>query len=82
MGMNTVMRTIGGVIGGQVGAAVLSAQVIPGTPGIPDESAFTATFLIAAGAAALGAVSALLIPRRTARLARLDKPADVGLAAD
>ena len=82
MGMNTVMRTIGGVIGGQIGAAVLSARVIPGTPGIPDESAFTATFMIAAGAAAVGAIAALLIPRRTARLARLEKPVEIGAVAE
>lgn len=82
MGMNTVMRTIGGVIGGQIGAAVLSARVIPGTPGIPDESAFTTTFLIAAGAAAVGAVASLLIPHRTARLARLEKPVGIELAPD
>ena len=64
MGMNTVMRTIGGVIGGQVGAAILSSQTIPGTPEIPQESAFTATFLIAGLVAILGALGCLRIPRR------------------
>ncbi len=29
--MNTVMRTVGGVVGGQVGAALLTAHPIPGT---------------------------------------------------
>jgi hypothetical protein len=64
MGMNTVMRTIGGVIGGQVGAAILSSQTIPGTPEIPQESAFTITFLIAGAIGVLGALGCLRIPRR------------------
>jgi MFS family permease len=64
LGMNTVMRTIGGVIGGQVGAAILSAVTIAGPSGLPDESAFTITFLIS-GIAALAAVACTLrIPRR------------------
>jgi MFS family permease len=63
MGMNTVMRTVGGVIGGQVGAAVLSAMTIPQAPGIPEEAAFTTTFLIAAAAAAVAVLGTLRIPR-------------------
>lgn len=65
MGMNTVMRTVGGVIGGQVGAAVLSAVTIPQTSGVPEEAAFTITFLVAAGAAAVGALGTLRIPRHS-----------------
>jgi len=64
MGMNTVMRTIGGVIGGQVGAALLSAMTIPGGAGIPEERAFTITFLIAGAASLVGAAAALRIPGR------------------
>ena len=66
MGMNTVMRTIGGVIGGQVGAALLSAMTISGTPDIPEERAFTITFLVAGAAALIGALATLRIPGRTA----------------
>jgi EmrB/QacA subfamily drug resistance transporter len=69
MGMNTVMRTIGGVIGGQVGAALLSAITIPGTPDIPDESAFTITFLIAGCAAFIGALCTMRIPNRRTQAA-------------
>ena len=58
--MNTVMRTIGGVIGGQVGAAILTAETIEPL-GIPQESAFTTAFWISAVAALVGAVVALLI---------------------
>lgn len=64
MGMNTVMRTIGGVIGGQAGAAILSARTIPGTGGLPAESGFTVTFLIAGMVAIVGAFGCLRIPRR------------------
>lgn len=64
MGMNTVMRTIGGVVGAQVGAALLSAVTIPGTGGIPEEAAFSATFLVAGAAALVGALGTLRIPGR------------------
>jgi MFS family permease len=67
MGMNTVMRTIGGVIGGQVGAALLSAITIRGTGGVPEEAAFTITFLLAGAAALVGALGTLRIPGRRAR---------------
>ncbi len=55
-GMNTVMRTVGGVIGGQVGAALLTAHTIPGTP-IPSVDGFEIAF-------ALGAIAALVGRRR------------------
>ena len=66
IGVNTVMRTIGGVIGGQVGAALLSAITIQGTE-LPAENAFTATFLIAAIVAFIGALAVLRVPGRGAR---------------
>ena len=46
-GMNTVVRMIGAVIGGQVGAALLTAQTI-GSTSIPAESAFTTAFVLSA----------------------------------
>ena len=49
-GMNTVVRMIGSVIGGQVAAALLTAQTI-GDSSIPAESAFTVTFALSAVAA-------------------------------
>ena len=66
IGVNTVMRTIGGVIGAQVGAALLSSITIPGTD-LPAEEAFTATFLVAACVAFLGAIAVLRVPGRGAR---------------
>jgi EmrB/QacA subfamily drug resistance transporter len=59
-GMNTVMRTVGGVIGGQVGAALLTAHTIPGTP-IPSVDGFEIAFALAALAALVGAVVSIFI---------------------
>jgi MFS family permease len=67
-GMNTVTRLIGGVIGGQVGAVMLTTDTIPGTS-VPAESAFTYAFAAAALVAVLGGVLSLFatpVRRRTA----------------
>jgi MFS family permease len=66
-GMNTVVRMIGAVIGGQVAATLLTAQTI-GSSSIPAESAFTTTFALSAGAALVAAGIAISIgthPLRT-----------------
>jgi hypothetical protein len=76
--MNTVMRTVGGVIGGQVGAALLEAHTIPRSGGIPSVEGFDVAFAISGVAALVGAVVAVLVtpPRfRRAHLA-LEFPAD------
>ncbi len=68
-GMNTVVRMVGAVIGGQVGAALLTAQTIGSTP-VPAESAFTWAFGLGAVAALAAAAVALSIaPRPLRRLA-------------
>lgn len=59
-GMNTVVRLIGAVIGGQVGAALLTAQTI-GSTSIPTETAFTIAFAISAGTALVAAGIAVSI---------------------
>ena len=59
-GMNTVVRMIGAVIGGQVGAALLTAQTI-GPTSIPAESAFTTTFALSAVTALVAAGIAVSI---------------------
>jgi uncharacterized protein (UPF0261 family) len=63
-GMNKVMRTVGSVIGGQVGAAIVSADTIAGSH-VPAESAFVAAFWISAAVALSGAALARLIPSRS-----------------
>ena len=59
-GMNTVVRMIGAVVGGQIGAAILTADTIAGTD-VPAESAFTLAFGLSAVAAAAATVVALAI---------------------
>jgi EmrB/QacA subfamily drug resistance transporter len=77
-GLNTVMRIVGAVIGSQVMAAILTATTIPGTS-VPSESAFSHSFLLAAGAAALGAVLGLLVtPLRKGR----QQPSTLALEAE
>jgi EmrB/QacA subfamily drug resistance transporter len=74
-GMNTVVRMIGSVIGGQVAAALLTAQTI-GDSSIPAESAFTVTFALSAVAALAAAGIALSIGSQPLR-ERLE-PAQAG----
>ena len=62
-GMNTVVRMVGAVVGGQVGAALLTAQTI-GASSVPAESAFTWTFALSAVAALAAAAIALSIGSR------------------
>jgi EmrB/QacA subfamily drug resistance transporter len=69
-GMNTVVRVVGSVIGGQVGAALLTAHTI-GNTSTPAESAFTTTFALSAGAALIAAGIAVWIGKQPLR-ARLE----------
>ena len=62
-GMNTVVRMIGAVVGGQVAAALLTAHTI-GDTSIPAESAFTMTFALSTVAALAAAGIALSIGAR------------------
>jgi EmrB/QacA subfamily drug resistance transporter len=63
MGMNTVMRTIGGTIGAQMSAAFLTTFTV-GTTGLPAEKAFTLTFLLAGIVALVGLSAVFLVPKR------------------
>jgi MFS family permease len=68
-GMNTVVRMVGSVVGGQLGATLLTAQTIGGTS-LPAESAFTWAFGLSAAAALVAAAIAISItPRPLRRLA-------------
>jgi EmrB/QacA subfamily drug resistance transporter len=64
-GMNTIMRSIGGALGTQVIASILTANVVAAT-GLPAEHGFTLAFWLAAAALAVGVVAALAIPGRPA----------------
>jgi EmrB/QacA subfamily drug resistance transporter len=58
-GMNTIVRSIGGAIGSQVSAGIVTATLVAGAP---TERGFTLAFAAAAGALALGVVVALCVP--------------------
>jgi hypothetical protein len=60
--MNTIMRTIGGALGAQIAASIVTAHVAAN--GLPEESGFTEAFVISAIALALALLAGLLIPRR------------------
>jgi EmrB/QacA subfamily drug resistance transporter len=68
-GLNTVMRTIGGVVGGQLAAAVLASRTISGSA-VPTSSAYSIAFWLSAAIAVFGVVTALAVtPRRSRRVA-------------
>jgi hypothetical protein len=67
-GINAIMRLVGGAIGAQLSAGILSTQVIPAS-GLPTEAAFTLAFAISAVGIGLAGVVGLTIPSR-AELAR------------
>jgi hypothetical protein len=69
--MNTVMRTVGGVIGGETSAALLASHTIPGTK-TPSVVGFEFAFAISAVAALVGAgVAVLVTPPRLRKRERL-----------
>jgi hypothetical protein len=60
--MNTIVRTIGGAIGSQLTAGIVTATVV--ASGLPTETGFTIAFATSAGALAIGFVVGLLVPGR------------------
>jgi EmrB/QacA subfamily drug resistance transporter len=60
-GINTIMRSLGGALGAQLVATLLTSKTLAGTP-IPAESAYTDAFIVAAVAAGLATLAALAIP--------------------
>jgi EmrB/QacA subfamily drug resistance transporter len=78
-GMNTIARSIGGALGSQVVASILSASVVAAT-GLPREHGFTIAFWLAAGALTVGALVALAIPGRGAAQQHGAVPAQVAEA--
>ncbi|MFI2367378.1 MFS transporter [Streptomyces sp. NPDC018833] len=61
-GLNTVVRTVGGVIGTQVAIAILSTHSVTGSA-LPGQGAFTLVFALGAVFAAVGVAVVLLLPR-------------------
>jgi EmrB/QacA subfamily drug resistance transporter len=61
-GMNTVMRTIGGALGGQLAATLIASNTA--ADGLPAETGFTETFVMATVFLLVCGFAALLIPER------------------
>jgi EmrB/QacA subfamily drug resistance transporter len=61
-GINTIMRSLGGALGAQLVASLLTAKTI-GNSAIPSETAYTDAFIVAGVAAGLAVVAALSIPQ-------------------
>jgi EmrB/QacA subfamily drug resistance transporter len=60
-GMNTIVRSIGGAVGAQVSAGIVTATLAAN--GLPSERGFTIAFAAAAGALAVGFAVATRVPR-------------------
>jgi MFS family permease len=74
-GMNTVMRTLGGALGGQIAATFIVDNTVHGVPTV---TGFTDTFLMAAGFLIVCVVAAALVP--SAAPARVPVAVDVDAA--
>ena len=72
-GMNVIFRNVGGALGGQISASILTAGVA--ATGLPTESSFVHAFWLAAGMLTLGFVASLLVPRRAPVHAAASEPA-------
>jgi MFS family permease len=59
-GMNTVMRTLGGAIGGQLSATFIAAHAAHGEPTV---TGFTETFLMATGFLVVCLLAGVLVPK-------------------
>ncbi len=70
-GMNTVMRTLGGALGGQLSATFIAGNT---ANGLPTVTGFTETFLMATGFLVLCFLAGLLVPKVLTAVT----PADVG----
>lgn len=58
--MNTVMRTLGGALGGQLSATFIAANTAHGEPTV---TGFTETFLMASGCLVVCLSAGLLVPK-------------------
>jgi MFS family permease len=62
-GMNTVMRTLGGALGGQLSATFIAAHTVKGLPAV---TGFTDTFLMATGFLLVCLLTGTLVPKQRA----------------
>jgi ornithine cyclodeaminase/alanine dehydrogenase-like protein (mu-crystallin family) len=62
--MNTVMRTLGGAIGGQLSATFIASNI---SHGLPTVTGFTDTFAMATGFLVVCLLASLLVPVQRSR---------------
>jgi EmrB/QacA subfamily drug resistance transporter len=77
-GMNTVMRTLGGALGGQLAATFIAGHVINGHPAV---TGFTDSFALATALLAASILAATLVPRLRSSEAHAEPAVVVPLAA-
>jgi EmrB/QacA subfamily drug resistance transporter len=77
-GMNTVLRTLGGALGGQIAATFVASRMVHGLPAL---TGFTATFAMAALFLAGCVVAGLLIPAAVPALPSLQPELAAGPGA-
>ena len=78
-GMNTVMRTIGGALGGQLAATFIAGHT---RGGLPTSTGFIDTFLMATAFLVVCSLAALLVPGpRAARAGAEEADAPLSSAA-
>jgi MFS family permease len=65
-GMNTVMRTLGGALGGQISATFIAGHV---AHGLPTVTGFTETFAMATGFLAVCLLAGWIVPRERSAVA-------------
>jgi MFS family permease len=80
-GMNTVMRTLGGALGGQVSATFIASHMAHGHPTV---TGFRETFLMATGFLVVCLLAGVLVPKRRAPAGTRDAHSDTSaeLAAE
>ena len=61
-GMNANSRIIGGALGSSVATSIVASALLPS--GYPEESGFTAAFVVCSGAMVVAALAALAVPGR------------------
>jgi EmrB/QacA subfamily drug resistance transporter len=74
-GMNTVMRTLGGALGGQLSATFIASHTLHGEPAV---TGFTETFTMATGFLIVCLVAGFLVPR-AARARAVEEPRTAAL---
>jgi EmrB/QacA subfamily drug resistance transporter len=77
-GMNVIFRNVGGALGGQISASILTASVVAGA--LPTQGAFVDAFWLSAAMLLLGFAAALLVPKRGAAPSAV--PAEQGQVLD